>query len=363
MRNYFILVLLATMFVACTSDQTEDVALSVEEDVIYASIDEPECRVQLNEKCQTVWTKRDQIVVFNVNEFALYEFTGKTGDRSGSFTRVGSGTAPGSSFKFDQYYALYDYDTYAGLGMFGDGTPALFSKILSTQAYMENSYALHANVMVGKSEDGKNYKFRNLLGYLRLSITGNKSVSKIVVSGNDRETLAGTFYFPTTDMSAIGWYENETTTITIDCGSGVALSAAPKLFYVVVPPIELKNGLTVEVVFTDGTKYKQSTNNRVLFERNTIQPMATFATDIDETDYCEVVILHSGEYIVAPVFNGAVSGEIDWGDGVTSYFNKFTTYDYTDGAATHTIKAKVLGATSFEMESCEGVSKIDLSNF
>ena len=107
MRNYFILALLATMFVACTSDQTEDVALKVEENVIYASIDEPECRVQLNEKCQTVWTKNDQIVVFNVNEYALYQFMGKTGDRSGSFTRVGSGQAPGNSYKFDQYYALF----------------------------------------------------------------------------------------------------------------------------------------------------------------------------------------------------------------------------------------------------------------
>lgn len=363
MKRYFILVLLATMFVACTTDTTEDVVLNVEEDVIYASIDEPECRVQLNDKCQTVWTAKDEIVVFNVNEFALYQFTGKTGDRSGSFQRVGSGNAPGSSYKFDKYYALYDYDNYRGLGAFSDGTPALFSNIPAVQDYLKDSYALHANIMVGTSEDGKDYKFHNLLGYLRLSITGNKAVSQIDIKGNDGETLAGVFYFPTIDTSVHGWYEDETTTITINCGSGVALSSTPKSFYAVVPPIELKQGLSVEITFTDGTKYKQSTSKNIRFERNTIQPMATFNTSVEVSDYCEAIIYYTGESVVVPFFNGAVSGDINWGDGNSSFFDEFTTYDYTDGAASHTIKAKVLGATSIEMESCEGVSKIDLSNF
>ena len=38
-------------------------------------------------------------------------------------------------------------------------------------------------------------------------------------------------------------------------------------------------------------------------------------------------------------------------------------YYYLDGAASHVISIKTAETTHFEMDSCEGISKIDLSNF
>ena len=365
MRRYLIVAMLAAMFVACTTDKTTDLEVNVGvPDVVYASIGEAECRVQLNDKCQTVWTKDDLIFVFSKTETSLYKFNGKTGDREGSFTLSGSAEPLGDGYKFDgKWFAIYDYYNFTGYGGFSDGTIVLFSEIQSVQTYLKNSYGLHANIMFGTSDDGKNYEFRNLLGYLRLSITGVKNVSKITVVGNDKEVLSGEFYFPTSAYESHQWYDKKSTSITLDCGSGVALTTTPTNFYFAMPPITLAKGLTVTVTFTDGTTYTQTTSKRVVIERNTIQPMATFNTNIDAADYCEVTIYHTGEFIEVPTFDNAVSGEINWGDGTVSLFNKFTTYDFTDGKESHTIRAEVIGATAVELKSCEGVSKIDLSNF
>ena len=365
MRRYLIVAVLAAMFAACTTDETNDVVMNVGgRNVVYASIGEAECRVQLNDKCQTVWTKDDLIYVFSKTETSLYRFNGKTGDKTGSFTLEGSADPLGDNYKFNgKSYAVYDYYNFSGYGGFSDGTIALFSEIQSEQTYMKNSYGLHANIMLGTSNDGVNYEFRNLLGYLRLSITGVKKVKKIEIVGNDSEVLSGIFYFPISASDEHQWYDKKSTSVTLNCGGGVALSSTPTNFYFVLPPIVLANGMTAIITFTDGTSYSQSTGKRVVIERNTIQPMATFNTDVDASDYREVIIYHTGEFIEAPIFENAVTGEVDWGDGNVSLFNKFSTYDFTDGKSSHTIRAEVIGATAVELKSCEGVSKIDLSNF
>lgn len=361
MKKSFVLLLLMIVSVACTNDNVQDVAVSVGEgEKIYASISAPECRVQLNDGRETVWTAGDQILVVSQDEYALYGFDGNTGDKSGSFTKQQSFAAPSDSYLFDKSYALYSFEGY---GAFADGTPALFSRVQSTQSYMKNSYGLMANAMVGSSEDGVNYTFKNVLGYLRLSLVGNKSVSKITVSGNAEEIISGIFYFSIKDFNTLAWYDEKTSAITLDCGAGVALSSAPTPFYFVLPPMTFEQGIRVNVEFTDGTSYTHATKKQIVIERNTIQPMAAFDADVDENDYSQLVINHTGRYIDAPLFVGAVSGEVDWGDGNTSLLHEFLSYDFLDGKESHVVSFKVLGAESFELQSCEGVSTIDLSNF
>ena len=46
-----------------------------------------------------------------------------------------------------------------------------------------------------------------------------------------------------------------------------------------------------------------------------------------------------------------------------SPFGEYDEYTYTDGEATHVIEVVTLGATAVELESCSGVTEIDLSNF
>ena len=64
-------------------------------------------RVELNGNTQTVWNENDEICVFHDDEIKTYRFTGKTGDRSGSFTLVASEAQTIDDIVFDQYYAIY----------------------------------------------------------------------------------------------------------------------------------------------------------------------------------------------------------------------------------------------------------------
>ena len=112
MKRFLSFVLAAISTIACTQREIEEARLSPDGDKIYASIASTETKVQLNDLKQTVWTEGDQIYVIGPDIYAVYQFDGKTGDRSGSFTKVGWGTPPGTyGVYFDQYYAVYSLTT------------------------------------------------------------------------------------------------------------------------------------------------------------------------------------------------------------------------------------------------------------
>ena len=118
--------------------------------------------------------------------------------------------------------------------------------------------------------------------------------------------------------------------------------------------------LILNIHYTDGSIYTKATSKSILVERNTILPFATIAAD-GESDWQSIEIHHTGSEIVAPIVSGV--GSIDWGDGTTSMIDELRKRYYTDGKESHVITIKSMGATDFQLKSCEGVSKIDLSEF
>lgn len=363
MKRLVIFAIAATMLASCSKDTTVDM-LPTDDSKIYASIENEESRVQL-QNLHTVWNAGDRIVVHSPNDLTLWSFNGKTGDRKGSFSKVGYFNVNASSLAiFDKYYALYSYDNYFNFGTVGS-KPAIIMTAPSTQTYLKDSYGLHANTMLGTSNDGVNYTFKNIHGYLRLSLTGDKVVSKIELCGNKSEILAGEFYFTTDNPDKHYWYQSQTSTITLDCGSGVALSDTPTNFYFVVPPITFTDGILVNIHFSNGDVYPKATSKPITITRNTIQPMATIPTD-GNVQWKYIYIHHTGDEIIVPkIPNGAPSAvTVNWGDGNTTLLGDISRrYYYLDGAASHVISIKTAETTLFEMDSCEGISKIDLSNF
>ena len=112
MKRLSLFALLAVMLSACTQDTTSDL-LPLDVETIYASIDVEESRIQLNGQQKTVWNANDQIVVHAPTEASLWTFTGKTGDRDGSFKRAGTFRFDNfSKYGFKKYYALYPYDNW-----------------------------------------------------------------------------------------------------------------------------------------------------------------------------------------------------------------------------------------------------------
>lgn len=355
------------MFAACTEDHIEEVVNNnAEADKIYATIAETEgddTRVELNEKRQTVWNAGDKIFVYCNSYFREYTFDGKTGDRSGSFSHTGNYGAPDSNaiVNYDKYYAVH-LNTLK-YNWFPDGSPIFYTNLPATQSYKKNSYGTDTNAMLGTSTDGENFTFKNLYGYLRLSLTGGKVIKSIEISGNANETLAGEIKVDK-EAQFIGWSQNQSTAITIDCGSGVMLTDVPTNFYVTLPPITFESGISVKVNFTDGTSYPKSTSKQVVISRNTIQPMATFNTG-GEIKWQVVTIEHTGSKISAPTLSGssAISGYIYWGDGNSADVNSLASYVYEDGQQSHSVTVKSLNATIISFDGCEGITEIDLSNF
>ena len=329
---------------------------------IYALIDGDDTKVQLNSARKTVWTAGDQITVLGEYvgyNYSEWTFDGQTGDRDGSFSLNSTGIF--NDLDFDKYHAIYG--PYDGLNMI-DERLVLFSKVLAAQTYIPGSYGLQANVMYGTSDDGTDFRFSNMLGYLRLSLTGDKVVDRIVLSGNDEETLAGNFYFFTDDFQTLHWNGNSSRRIVLDCGDeGVQLTNETVYFYFVLPPMTFGSGISVEVHFEDGSFYPQTTTKSLTIERNTILPMSEINTG--DALWQTVSLYHTGELIYAPYFSGgtALSGMMVWGDGQTTVLGSVESHRFTDSQPFHTVQAKVKDADFFGLDSCEGISKIDLSGF
>lgn len=361
---------MAALLASCAQDAAVDEPrMESAMNKIYATIDDSEyansdddTRVELNDKKQTVWTAGDKILTFGDGYIYEWKFDGKTGDRGGSFTHTGltfNDPLAGSTI-YDQYYAVYLADLQ--LSQFNDYSPAFITTLPATQHYKDHSYGLNTNAMLGKSSDGSNFKFINLMGYLRLSLTGNKVVKSITIESNNGEYLASQVYVHKSGETILKG--SPSTSITLDCGDGVQLTDMPTEFYFTILPQTYSKGISVVVNFTDGTVFPKSTSKSITLERNTIQPMKCFDTG-GEVAWQTVSILHSGSKIYAPYFYGssALTGYIYWGDDYMSDVNSVTSYTYEDGAASHAITVKAMGATAIEIDNCQGISEIDLTNF
>lgn len=365
MKRYVLFLLLAVVLNSCEQDSTNDILVNVEaENKIYATLASEDDRVELNGSNQLVWTAADEMVLVYTNIRDRYKFDGKTGDKSATFTRIKVGT-PVENYEFDRYYAVCPYGTskVANNGVFVFVSP---STGMTTQKYESgNRLSVNTNMAFGVSDDGLNFSFKGVLGYLQVKLTGDKVVKSIELINNSGEKIAGQYHVYINNPDEVHWYQSSKATpnIILDCGDGVQLSATPTDFYFAIRPMELTEGVTLNVTFTDGSTFVQSTSKAITITRNTIQPMAVIPTS--DVVYQIVNITHSMSSFMLPIITGktSLSGCTDFGDGTTSLLNFVTSHDYTDGKEMHTVSMKLRNATKIEIGNCRGISEIDISNF
>lgn len=402
---FIVCALCTSALFSCTQDRTEDVVVNtVGKDVIYAQVDK-EDRVQLNEKRQMSWTAGDVVYVAgrfgNTKKFQAYKFDGATGDVGGSFTAIPELNLYENGSMYDDehthkqkiddvdwwdYYVFKDYMDYAVTPWNGyevessDEIFYCYSPNTAQQNYTPDSSDPAMNILVGSSTDGENFEFKNLLGFLRISLTGDKKVKSIVVTENSGAMIAGKFLFNIKDVDASKflWTSDiiecvKSRSITLDCGGGIQLNGTPTDFYFAMVPTVMKEGFSLVVNFTDDTSFVQSTSKEIEVQRNHIKPMKAINTS--NVEYQTITILHTGTTFSAPEITGAetvsdsvtitesVSGFINWGDGNISVLGLFTSYDYTDGLSSHKVVINVRDAKHIKFSSIEGVTDLDLSNF
>ena len=267
----------AALVASCSVKEKDFNVVQPESAKFYASFEQLDTKVFVNEDLQLRWTADDRISIFNKQTANQeYKFAGQTGDDSGEFEKVGNGAASGSAL--DNVIAVYPYQ--AGSTVSESGEISL--SFPAEQAYAQNSFGLGANPMVSVSAD-ENLQFKNVGGYLKVSIFGcGYSVSSITLKGNNGEKIAGnaTVTMPLDGVPTIEMAEDAGTEITLTCAEPVSLgvSAAESVdFWFVVPPVTFSKGFTVSVNHQEGVTTR-STDKSVTISRNYLSKMSVSTT-------------------------------------------------------------------------------------
>lgn len=288
MRKFTFLTLLASLLIVGCTEVTIEQSNPLTEinslpDLTASFADEGETRTFVEDSKYLRWHEADLITAFFGNTLnRQYKFKGKTGDNSGTFSLVPSGEL-GTGNDLSSIYAVYPYDentTITDNGVISLTLPA-------TQTYAENSFGKGANTMVAVTESVEDtfLSFKNACGYLKLKFYGDDvTITSIEVTGNNEEKIAGsaTATMEFGGVPTIAMNDEATTSLTLDCGEGVAIGATADMateFWIVLPETTFEAGITITATNTDGAVFSKSTTNTVAITRNDIQPMAALKAE------------------------------------------------------------------------------------
>lgn len=258
------------------------------------------------------WHEDDRLTAFFGNtRNRQYKFDGATGDNSGSFSYVSSGNLETGN-ALDRIYAVYPYDETTTIT--DDGKISL--TLPAVQTYAENSFGRGANTMFAVTENVEDtfLGFKNVGGYLKLKLynADGTTIKSIEVKGNGEEKIAGaaTATIAFGEVPQLTMADDATTSITLDCGDGVALGATAETateFWVVIPETTFESGITITVTDTEGGIFEKSTTKEVVIERNAVQPMAALEVECGPLSPANNEIWYTATQKVEP-YNKTVFG-------------------------------------------------------
>ena len=238
------------------------------------------------------WSENDQIVAFMKTSLGLKyqvaeESVGKTSARFVKKTNGGSDDLYGGT-DWDHNVVYYPYSETVEAAKSGSGY-ALDVILPSEQAYAAESFANGTMVMVAVSEDN-NITFKNVLGGMKIQLKGTQTVKSINLQGKNNEKLSGaavvTAYTDET-KPAITMAQTASTSVTLNCGSGVQLSESTATEFIIsLPPVLFSKGFTVTVTDSDSKTYTVETDkaNTVLRSSLLAMPAVMLKEDIVEEE-------------------------------------------------------------------------------
>ena len=245
----------------------------------------PETKTSLNNG-NVLWKTGDQVSIFaasTIND--QYQVTdGSNGKTSASLNKINpAGFVAG--VELDDNVAYYPYSASNEVVKNGSDYDLTVS-LPSTQNYAENSFGNGAFPMVAvtKGSGDMNLTFKNVIGGLKLQLTGTDVISRIEVSGNNDEILCGdaTVTASNTTTPSIVLSDDTKTVVTLDCGSGVQLnSETPTIFIIALPPMIMTGGFTIDIYNTEnGTQQIKSTRSQTI-TRSALLAMPTVAVSLE----------------------------------------------------------------------------------
>ena len=290
MRRFLLFFVAVLAFVGCNNAFEDEHSARLEQNVLptLTAGFEDATRTYVEQDTYLRWHADDRLTIFYGNTLNhQYKFLGKTGATGGEFEPVKSGNL-GTGNSFDHIYALYPYDANVSLD---DIEKSMSLSLPAEQRYSEDSFGRGANTMVAVTENLEDtfLSFKNACGYLKVKLYSNVAtvVKSITISGNNGEKIAGaaTVTMAYGETPQLSMATGSVGSITLDCGSGVMLSTDaenPTEFWFVVPPTEFSKGVTISVTNAYNAVFEKSTSNKIVVERNIIQPMSAVEVEFEE---------------------------------------------------------------------------------
>ena len=276
-NSLWISFLLALLVSGCSQEDVLRNQPSIFEGRVFTtSFEQNESRTYVEEGTLLRWTSGDQISLFDGNTLnRQYQFDGKTGDNSGTFSIFSKPYGTGNDLT--KNYAVYPYDKDVRITEGGIITTILPSK----QNYADNSFGLGANTMVAVTEDTDDtfLYFKNVCGHLNLQLYGDDvTVKSITLRGNNGEKIAGKASIAVVygEEPIVSMSDDATQSITLNCGKGVKINNTADdatTFWMVLPPTVFEKGITVTVKDINDRMFVQTTANELEIERNVIKRM------------------------------------------------------------------------------------------
>ena len=316
MKKFLLAMCVAFVAIACTVDDTTPIQPdSLGNDVptiIHASVD-AQMRSELqweDDAPKSYWSVGDKIAVFNaLPNYNAYELDSDEPCHDGDFKLIEGSEIKGAEdgFEFAETVAFYPYADNLTLQSGENESAVLKFVVPATQLFVESdSYCETSNPMVAVEMAG-DYSFKNLFGFLKVTLTGGETIKKITLKGNNGEILAGNCEANVADYSVV-MDDNGSTELTIDCGEGVELSEQGISFIFALPPTTFEQGFTIEATDTEYRCFTISTTNEVAITRNAIQPMDAIASS-----EAAVSCIIDAEAMTAEQLDAAVAKALDYG--------------------------------------------------
>lgn len=227
--------------VSCTKDTT--VTPEVKQGAIEITASVEGTRTSL-EGADVRWSANDALGIFSGTKFVNAQFT-TTDDNAASATFTGDATdAEGTEAA--KAFAYYPYAAGATL----EGTTVSGLEIPAEQTFAEGTFATTLNPMAAVGEDHTTLAFRSVGAVLRFKLTGTDTFNKLILTGNNDESIAGAYALDFSGEVPVMTFSGEGKSITVKCASDVTLKTdvVTEVHFVVPAGIEFSKGISLKIV-------------------------------------------------------------------------------------------------------------------
>ena len=220
------------------------------------------------------WAPGDAIGITASTAFGKYVYRGTENVEIADFE--------GDPMDGDQFYAIFPYSSTASLR-----GSVLSLELPAVQRFAPLSFGPSDFPMVARS-DSRTLEFKNLCGLLKIDLLGEAVISSITFTAAGADgtpvKVAGAAEVDMEYGTApeLVMAPDAETSVTLDCGEGVALSAyEPTPFYIVLPPGTYAE-FTVSVKSADGEVMMKVSHDLVI-NRSMVRPVSDVEFVPDKT--------------------------------------------------------------------------------